>query len=107
MRKRCVRIWARLTEDELETITRRIRKTGLSREAYIRSVLLGSVPREKPDERFYAIMGDLAVIARNAGQLAKSAAELGIDALALQREADNWSRFQLEVRQKFLMPDKR
>ena len=107
MRKRGVRIWARLTEDELEAITHRIRKTGLSREAYIRSVLLGSVPREKPDERFYAIMGDLAVIARNAGQLAKNAAELGIDALALQREADNWGRFQLEVRQKFLMPDKR
>ena len=107
MRKRSIRIWARLNEKEFDIILRRVKKTGLSREAYIRSVLLGSVPREKPDERFYAIMRDLSDIANNANLLVQSAAAKGsIDAGTLQGEAEKWSQFQLDVRREFLLPEK-
>lgn len=107
MRKRNIRVWARLTEDEHNILMRRIRKTVLSKEAYIRSVLLGSVPREKPDERFYAIMSNLSDIAHSTSQLAREAVNLGIiDAPMLQREAEKWSQFQLAVRRAFLLPDR-
>jgi hypothetical protein len=84
-----------------------MQKTGLSREAYIRSILLGSVPREKPDDRFYAVMRDLSGIANNANQLARAAAAFGVvDTRRLQREAEKWSQFQLDVRRVFLLPEK-
>lgn len=107
MRKRNIRIWARLTEEEYEIITSRIQKTGVSKEAYIRSVLLGRVPREKPDERFYDVMRELSGMANNTNQLARKAnAFNSIHARMLQREAEKWSRFQLDVRREFLLPEK-
>ena len=107
MRNRNNRVWARLTDEEFDVIMRRIRKTGLSREAYIRSVLLGSVPREKPDERFYSIMRDLTGMANNAAQLARNAAAFGsIDARMIQGEAEKWSKFQVDVRREFFLPSK-
>jgi len=107
MRKRNNRIWTRLTDDELSIVTSRVKRTGVSREAYTRSVLLGSVPREKPDERFYAVMRSLSGIANNANQLARKAVATGyFHAKELQEEAEKWGKFQLEVRQKFLLPEK-
>ena len=106
MRKRNIRIWARVSEQENEIIKNRIKKTGLSREAYIRCLLLGTIPREKPDDRFYDVMRDLHGICNNANQLARKAATLGfIDAPFYKREAEKWSQFQLEVRQAVLLPD--
>jgi len=107
MRKRDIRVWARLTEGELDVIMRRIRKTGLSRESYIRSLLLGSAPREKPDERFYSVMQELSDIANNVSQLARKAAALSpADARMLQSEAEKWGRLQLEIRREFLLPER-
>ena len=107
MRKRNIRLWTRLSEEEFAVITRRIQKTGLSREAYIRSILLGSVPKEKPDERLYAIMRLLPVIANSVSQLARKAAVFGFsDVLMIQQEAEKWSRFQTDVRRALLLPEK-
>jgi len=107
MRKRNVRVWARLDEGEFDAIMRRVRRTGLSREAYIRSVLLGSVPREKPDERFYSLMNELGGMAASVGRLSRNAATFSpADAQMLKSEADKWGRFQLEVRRSVLLPEK-
>jgi len=65
MRNRNIRIWARVTDDEYNIITKRVKKTGLSREAYIRSLLLGYAPKEKPDARFYEVMRELSAIGNN------------------------------------------
>ena len=107
MRKRNIRVYARLTEEEYDTVARRIRKTGLSSEAYIRSVLLGSVPKEKPDERFYAVMRELSGIANDTSRLAWKAVSSGFaDAWMLLEAAEKWSRFQVDVRREFLLPEK-
>jgi len=107
MRIRNYKLCVRLNEDELDIIKRRIQKTGYSGEAYIRSVLLGSIPKEKPDKHFFSVMRDLNSIANNVNQIARKAAAFGsVNAQVFQKEAEKWNRFQLDVRQKFLMPEK-
>jgi len=107
MRKRNNRLCVRLSDDEYYIVTDRIQKTGLSKEAYIRSVLLGNIPREKPDERFYTLMKDLSGIANNANQLARKANAFGsIHTQTLQTEAEKWSTFQTAVRKAILLPEK-
>ena len=107
MRKRNNRIFVRLSDEEYDLIKSRIQKTGLSKEAYLRSLLLGSIPREKPDERFYAMIKDIAGIANNVNQLARKANAFGsIHSRMLQSEAEKWSKFQIEVREAILLPEK-
>jgi len=107
MRKRNIRIWARVTEAENEIISKQIKKTGLSREAYIRCLLLGTVPKEKPDEQFYAAMQELSAINNSIKTLVRMAACTNtIDASLLEREAENWRSFRMEVKRRFLEPDK-
>jgi len=92
-----------VTEAENEIIGRRIKKTGLSREAYIRCLLLGTVPKEKPDEQFYAAMQELSAISNSVNQLARRG---NINVTILEREAENWRSFRMEVKRRFLEPDK-
>ena len=107
MRKRNIRIWARVSEKELETITKRINKTGLSREAYIRCVLLGAVPKEKPDMDYQYIMRQLTGIGNNINQLARKAAALGfIDVPYYKREAEKWDSFRMDIKRSFLEPER-
>jgi len=107
MRKRNNRIFVRLSDDEYDLIKSRIQKTGLSKEAYLRSLLTGSTPREKPDERFYTAMKDLAGIANNVNQLARKANAFGsIHSRMLQVEAEKWSQLQTEIREVVLLPEK-
>ena len=107
MRKRNFSYLVRLDEREYETVNKNAKKTGLSREAYTRCLLLGTVPREKPDDQFYDfVMCDLHGICNSANQIARKAAALGfIDASFYKREVEKWSQFQLEVRQAILLPD--
>ena len=108
MRKRNIRLCVRLSDDENNIITDRIKKTGLSKEAYLRSILLGSIPKEKPDNRFYAIMKDLSGIANTTNQLARRANATGsIHSHTLQTEAEKWSRFQTTMREAILLPEER
>jgi hypothetical protein len=107
MRKRNIRIWARVTEAENEIIANRIKKTGLSREAYIRCLLLGTIPKEKPDERFYIVMRELTALCSNLNQIAQKAHALNyIDVPYYKKETEKWRAFRLAVRREFLEPEK-
>ena len=48
MRKRNCRVEIYFTKNELDTLTKKVRKSGLSREGYCRHVLNDSVVREAP-----------------------------------------------------------
>jgi len=108
MRKRNIRLCVRLSDAESNIVESRIQKTGLSKEAYMRSVLLGSIPREKPDDRFYEMMKDLSSLANSANQLARKAILLGsISSSIILTEAEKWSKFQTYIREAYLLPEKR
>ncbi len=78
MRKRTVLINVRFTEHEAATLTERAKKSGYSREAYIRSLLDGRIPRPMPPPDYHAMMGELHGIGNNMNQIAQKAHILNV-----------------------------
>ena len=107
MRKRSVQILFRLNEEEAEYLYELVRKSGRSKEAFLREMVKGYQLCEKPDPEFYRIMRELSAIGNRINQLAAKANALNfIDTPMLREEARMWHDFQLDVRKKYLLPRK-
>jgi hypothetical protein len=105
MRKRNVQILFRLSEEEAEHLYNLVEKSGRSKEALLRSMVMGYRLCEKPDPEFYKIMRELSAIGNRINQLAAKANALGfVDAPMLREEAGKWHSFQIDVRKKYLLP---
>ena len=78
MIKRNVEIKVRLSRKEAETLNKRVMKSGISREAYIRHLIEGSVPREAPPPDYYAMMREIYAIGKNLNQIAQKAHVLNV-----------------------------
>ena len=103
MRKRSVQILFRLNEEEAEYLYELVRKSGRSKEAFLREMVKGYQLCEKP----YQIMRELSAIGNRINQLAAKANALNfIDTPMLREEARKWHDFQLDVRKKYLLPRK-
>ena len=107
MRNRNVQILFRLTEDEAEQLYTLVRKSGRSKEAFLRDMIKGYRLCEKPDPEFYKMMRELSAIGNRINQLAVKANALGfVDSPMLNEEARKWHEFQIDVRKKYLLPQK-
>ena len=105
MRKRSVQILFRLNEEEAEYLYELVRKSGRSKEAFLREMVKGYQLCEKPDPEFYRIMRELSAIGNRINQLAAKANALNfIDTPMLREEARKWHDFQLDVRKKYEKP---
>lgn len=62
MRKRPISFLVRLDESEHKRLMREVKKTGLSREAYIRALINGFIPKPLPPLDYYAMMRELSAI---------------------------------------------
>ncbi|MCB6414100.1 ribbon-helix-helix protein, CopG family [Faecalimonas umbilicata] len=105
MRKRNVQILFRLTDEEAEQLYALVKKSGRSKEAFLREMVRGYRLCEKPDPEFYQMMRELSAIGNRINQLAAKANALNfVDAPMLREEARKWHDFQIEVRKKYLLP---
>ena len=105
MRKRNVQVLFRLNDEEAAYLYGLVEKSGRSKEALLRSMLMGYRLCEKPDPEFYQIMQELSAIGNRINQLAAKANALDfIDTPMLREEAKKWHDFQLDVRKKYLLP---
>ena len=73
MRKRNVQIITRLDKEENERFKKRVRKSGLSQEAYVRCLINGQVPTNAPPPDYFAMMRELHYIGVNLNQIAQKA----------------------------------
>ena len=73
MRKRKNRVVFYLSDDELAVLNHRVQKSALSREAYLRQLINGLVPRDAPPPDYYAMMRELYHIGNNMNQIAQKA----------------------------------
>lgn len=78
MRKRNVPILFRLNKKEAELLDKKVKRSGLSREAYLRHLAAGFAPKEAPSPDYYAMMRELYGIGRNLTQIAQKAHALGV-----------------------------
>ena len=93
MRKRNVHIQFWLNRKEAEALDKKVRRSGLSREAYLRHLINGVVPQDAPPPDYYAMMQQLYRIGNNLNQIAQKAHTLNVidvqryDAAVTQFEA--------------------
>ena len=78
MRKRNVAILFRLNRKEAEALDKKVKKSGLSREAYLRHLTSGVVPRDAPPPDYYSMMRELHRIGNNLNQIAQKAHILNV-----------------------------
>lgn len=78
MRKRNVHIQFWLTRKEAEALDKRVKKSGLSREAYLRYVIDGLSPTDAPPPDYFAMMKLLHGIGNNLNQIAQKAHVLNV-----------------------------
>ena len=77
MRKRNNRVELYFTKEELEHLSKKVKKSGLSREAYLRHLINGLVPNDAPPPDYFAMMKQLYGIGNNLNQISSKAHSLG------------------------------
>ena len=78
MRKRNIQIITRLDKEENRVFKKRVKKSGLSQEAYVRCLINDSVPTDAPPPEYFAMMRELHYIGVNLGQIAQKAQLLNV-----------------------------
>lgn len=97
MSKRTIEIKVRLNRKEAESLNKRVKKSRLSREGYLRHLINGSIPREAPPPDYYAMMRELYRIGNNLNQVAQKAHTLNV--IDVQRYDAGVRLFEAAVKQ--------
>ncbi|HJB94976.1 MAG TPA: plasmid mobilization relaxosome protein MobC [Candidatus Mediterraneibacter intestinigallinarum] len=97
MRKRNIAILFRLNRKEAEALDKRVKKSGLSREAYLRQLINGLVPRNAPPPDYYSMMRELHRIGNNLNQIVQKAHVLNV--IDVQRYDQEVRKFRQAVEQ--------
>jgi len=78
MLKRNRKITFRLTDSEYERFKKRVKKSGVSQEAFIRLLINGYIPTDLPPPEYHAMMNELRAIGNNMNQIAQKAHVLNV-----------------------------
>ena len=78
MIKRNVEIKVRLSRQEADDLAERVRESRLSREAYLRHLINGVVPREAPPPAYFDFMRELHRVGNLLNQIAQKAHVLNV-----------------------------
>lgn len=107
MLKRNIKVTFRLNRAETEALKKKVEKSGLSQEAYIRTVLAGSMPKEPPPADYYAMMKELHAIGNRMNQIAARANATGFF-LAEQyaRDVKELRAAVLKIQEAVLLPER-
>lgn len=87
MAEKKVEIKVRLTPKEAARLQRQVKRTGLSREAYLRHLIYGVVPQEIPPPDYFSFMERLYQVGNLLEQIYRQARILGAVDTAKYEEA--------------------
>lgn len=107
MRKRNVAVLFRLNRKEAESLDKKVKKSGLSREAYLRQLIQGVVPRDAPPPDYYSMMRELHKIGNNLNQIAQKAHLLHVvDVQRYDREVRKFEEAVRRITEVVVLPEK-
>ena len=86
MRKRNVHVQFWLDKKEAEAFNKKVKRSGLSREAYLRHLVNGLVPQDAPPPAYYDFMRELHRIGGNLNQIARYFNQGGILSSEMRNE---------------------
>lgn len=108
MRARNNRMTLRLNDKEYEHLIKSSEKVGVPREVYLRMLIMGIAPKEKPTSDFYGIMKELNAIGNSLNQIAKVANSKGfINVKAYEENARKLNKFITEISKAVFVPERR
>lgn len=88
----------RLSDGERAHLRKLVEDSGYSQEAYLRSIIKGIIPAEKPPPDFHSMMRELHAIGNNLNQIAYKANRFGvIDSNRYEREVEKLSEKLIEI----------
>lgn len=96
MNSRTIEIKVRLNRKEAEALNNRVKKSRLSREAYLRHLINGVVPRDAPSPDYFSMMRELHGIGNNLNQIAQKTHTLNV--MDVQRYDTAVRQFEAAVR---------
>lgn len=107
MRKRNVAILFRLNRKEAEALDKKVKKSGLNREAYLRHLISGVIPRDAPPPDYYSMMRELHRIGNNLNQIAQKAHVLNvIDVQRYDRDMRQFEDAVQKITEAVVLPEK-
>ena len=89
MQNRTIVIKCRLNQKEADLINKQVKKSGLSRESYLRQIINGLIPTDLPPPDYYKMMNELRAIGVNMNQIAQKAHVLNVIDVRRYDEAFN------------------
>jgi len=79
----------RMTPDELKALDKKVKRTKMSREAYVRTLCNNKTPVEIPPADYHALIREVRALGNNLHQIAYKANSMGLlDAPEYRRNAD-------------------
>lgn len=108
MRARNNRIMLRLSDKEYENLIKSSEKVGVPREVYLRMLIMGTTPKEKPTADFYNMTRELNAIGNSLNQIAKVVNSKGfINVKAYEENVRKLNGFILEIGKGVFVPERR
>ena len=106
MRKRNCRVVVYLSKDELDALTKKIRKSHLSREGFIRAAVAGKEVKDGPTADVPALIQEVRRVGSNLNQIMKRANSIGLlDVLQLRKDVADLRTVEKLIVDAYTMPD--
>lgn len=107
MRNRRIKKQIWLNDEEDYILKTRSGAVGMNASDYIRKLLVGYKPKEKPSEEFYVAIKNIRAIGNNINQIARMANARGVvDMLRFNKEVDKLNQLIIDIKNKYLRPEK-
>lgn len=107
MRNRRIKKQIWLSEEEDYIMKLKSESVGMNASDYIRHLIIGYKPKEKPPEQFYEDIKSIRKIGNNINQIARIAnAKNMVDVPHLKKEVDNLDQLIVDIKNKYLRPEK-
>ena len=106
MRKRNCRVVVYFSKDELDALTKKVRKSHLSREGFIRAVLADKEIRDGPTADVPILIQEVRRVGHNLNQILKRANSIGLlDVPQLRKDIANLRSVEKLIVDSYTMPD--
>ena len=105
MRKRGVHIQLWLSETEAARLQRLVKRSGLSREAYLRHLINGVVPQEIPPPDYFSFMERLYQVGNLLEQISRQAQALGaVDTVQYEKAVGQFHQLVEDITTAVILP---